>query len=110
MYTYTCCREEAGRAAGGRALQVPRRQGGAGARLISQATAMAGTGLIELRRIEAAKEIATELARSPNVTHSCWGKWKYAAWSQCCRSCPVIHPLCYLDTCVLMIGDCNVEG
>ncbi|KAL6634087.1 hypothetical protein ACP70R_026758 [Stipagrostis hirtigluma subsp. patula] len=39
------------------------------ARLISEATAAAGTGLIELRRIEAAKEIAGELARSPNVSY-----------------------------------------
>uniref|UniRef100_J3LYL8 Prohibitin n=2 Tax=Oryza brachyantha TaxID=4533 RepID=J3LYL8_ORYBR len=39
------------------------------ARLISEATAAAGTGLIELRRIEAAKEIAAELARSPNVAY-----------------------------------------
>uniref|UniRef100_M8BB60 Prohibitin n=1 Tax=Aegilops tauschii TaxID=37682 RepID=M8BB60_AEGTA len=39
------------------------------ARLISEATAIAGTGLIELRRIEAAKEIAAELARSPNVAY-----------------------------------------
>ncbi|KAL5214414.1 hypothetical protein ABZP36_003566 [Zizania latifolia] len=39
------------------------------ARLISQATAAAGTGLIELRRIEAAKEIAAELARSPNAAY-----------------------------------------
>jgi len=39
------------------------------ARLISEATAMAGTGFIELRRIEAAKEIAAELARSPNVSY-----------------------------------------
>jgi prohibitin 1 len=30
---------------------------------------MAGTGLIELRRIEAAKEIAAELSRSPNVAY-----------------------------------------
>ncbi|KAG8071205.1 hypothetical protein GUJ93_ZPchr0006g41298 [Zizania palustris] len=39
------------------------------ARLISEATAAAGNGLIELRRIEAAKEIAAELARSPNVVY-----------------------------------------
>ncbi|KAL5207680.1 hypothetical protein ABZP36_032115 [Zizania latifolia] len=39
------------------------------ARLISEATAAAGNGLIELRRIEAAKEIAAELARSPNVSY-----------------------------------------
>ncbi|KAF8686228.1 hypothetical protein HU200_043610 [Digitaria exilis] len=39
------------------------------ARLISEATAMAGNGLIELRRIEAAKEIAAELSRTPNVAY-----------------------------------------
>uniref|UniRef100_J3LE72 Prohibitin n=1 Tax=Oryza brachyantha TaxID=4533 RepID=J3LE72_ORYBR len=39
------------------------------ARLISEATAAAGTGLIELRRIEAAKEIAGVLARSPNISY-----------------------------------------
>jgi prohibitin 1 len=39
------------------------------ARLISEATAIAGNGLIELRRIEAAKEIAAMLARSPNVSY-----------------------------------------
>ncbi|KAJ3691512.1 hypothetical protein LUZ61_020676 [Rhynchospora tenuis] len=39
------------------------------ARLISDATAIAGTGLIELRRIEAAKEIAAELSKSPNVAY-----------------------------------------
>ena len=39
------------------------------ARLISEATALVGNGLIELRRIEAAKEIAGVLARSPNVSY-----------------------------------------
>ncbi|CAN6244869.1 unnamed protein product [Urochloa humidicola] len=39
------------------------------ARLISQATTTAGNGLIELRRIEAAKEIAGVLARSPNISY-----------------------------------------
>lgn len=39
------------------------------ARLISEATATAGAGLIQLRRIEAAKEIATELSKSPNVAY-----------------------------------------
>ncbi|XP_020110967.1 prohibitin-3, mitochondrial-like [Ananas comosus] len=39
------------------------------ARLISDATAAAGTGLIELRRIEAAKEIAADLSRTPNVAY-----------------------------------------
>jgi len=39
------------------------------ARLISEATALVGNGLIELRRIEAAKEIAGVLARSPNISY-----------------------------------------
>jgi prohibitin 1 len=39
------------------------------ARLISEATSIAGAGLIQLRRIEAAKEIATELSKSPNVAY-----------------------------------------
>eukprot|EP00249_Psilotum_nudum_P014514 c24860_g1_i3 orf=431-1276(-) len=39
------------------------------ARLISEATAKAGTGLIELRRIEAAREIAATLSRSPNIAY-----------------------------------------
>ncbi|KAK8609172.1 hypothetical protein V6N13_025479 [Hibiscus sabdariffa] len=39
------------------------------AKLISEATATAGMGLIELRRIEASREIAATLARSPNVTY-----------------------------------------
>ena len=39
------------------------------ARLISEATTTAGNGLIELRRIEAAKEIAGVLARTPNVSY-----------------------------------------
>jgi prohibitin 1 len=39
------------------------------ARLISEATKAAGNGLIELRRIEAAKEIAGVLARSPNISY-----------------------------------------
>uniref|UniRef100_A0A0C9RVI4 Prohibitin n=1 Tax=Wollemia nobilis TaxID=56998 RepID=A0A0C9RVI4_9CONI len=39
------------------------------AKLISDATAAAGLGLIELRRIEAAKEIASTLSRSPNVVY-----------------------------------------
>ncbi|XP_066318727.1 prohibitin-3, mitochondrial-like [Miscanthus floridulus] len=39
------------------------------ARLISEATTTAGNGLIELRRIEAAKEIAVVLARTPNVSY-----------------------------------------
>ncbi|ESQ46882.1 hypothetical protein EUTSA_v10027882mg [Eutrema salsugineum] len=37
--------------------------------LISDATAKAGMGLIELRRIEASREIAATLARSPNVAY-----------------------------------------
>lgn len=39
------------------------------ARLISDATRSAGPGLIELRRIEAAKEVAGTLARSRNVVY-----------------------------------------
>ncbi|XVE67760.1 hypothetical protein DITRI_Ditri09bG0014100 [Diplodiscus trichospermus] len=39
------------------------------ARLISEATAATGMGLIELRRIEASREIAATLARSPNVAY-----------------------------------------
>ncbi|XVF57865.1 hypothetical protein PTKIN_Ptkin07bG0016900 [Pterospermum kingtungense] len=39
------------------------------AKLISEATARAGSGLIELRRIEASREIAATLARSPNVAY-----------------------------------------
>ena len=39
------------------------------AKLISQATSAAGPGFIELRRIEAAKEIASTLARSRNVAY-----------------------------------------
>ncbi|XP_058744327.1 prohibitin-3, mitochondrial-like [Vicia villosa] len=39
------------------------------AKLISDATAAAGMGLIELRRIEASREVAGTLAKSPNVTY-----------------------------------------
>ncbi|THU59068.1 hypothetical protein C4D60_Mb03t21090 [Musa balbisiana] len=39
------------------------------AKLISDATSAAGTGLLELRRIEAAREIATTLSKSPNVVY-----------------------------------------
>ncbi|KAK1262985.1 hypothetical protein QJS04_geneDACA011861 [Acorus gramineus] len=39
------------------------------ARLISEATAAAGNGLIELRRIEASREIAGTLAKTPNVAY-----------------------------------------
>ncbi|KAJ9564317.1 hypothetical protein OSB04_000283 [Centaurea solstitialis] len=39
------------------------------AKLISDATAAAGMGLIELRRIEASREISSTLARSNNVTY-----------------------------------------
>ncbi|WVZ03995.1 hypothetical protein V8G54_024801 [Vigna mungo] len=38
------------------------------AKLIFDATASAGMGLIELRRIEASREIASTLAKSPNVS------------------------------------------
>lgn len=39
------------------------------AKLISDATAAAGMGLIELRKIEASREIAATLAKSPNVAY-----------------------------------------
>lgn len=39
------------------------------ARLISDATRIAGPGLIELRRIEAAKDVASTLSRSGNVVY-----------------------------------------
>lgn len=39
------------------------------ARLISEATKAAGGGMIELRRIEAAKDIAGQLSRSGNVVY-----------------------------------------
>jgi prohibitin 1 len=39
------------------------------AEVISSALANAGQGLIEFRRIEAAKDIAQTLAQSPNVTY-----------------------------------------
>lgn len=39
------------------------------ARLISEATKSFGFGMIELRRIEAAKEIAGTLAKGRNVTY-----------------------------------------
>ncbi|MCI93627.1 prohibitin-1 mitochondrial-like, partial [Trifolium medium] len=38
-------------------------------KLISDATAIAGMGLIELRRIEASREVASTLAKSPNVSY-----------------------------------------
>lgn len=39
------------------------------AEIISKAVAKAGTGLIEIRRIDASKEIAATLASNPNVTY-----------------------------------------
>ncbi|XP_015058883.1 prohibitin-3, mitochondrial [Solanum pennellii] len=39
------------------------------AKLISDATAAAGMGLIELRRIEASREVASTLAKTPNVSY-----------------------------------------
>ncbi|PSS30164.1 Prohibitin-3 like [Actinidia chinensis var. chinensis] len=39
------------------------------AKLISEATSAAGMGLIELRRIEASREIAATLAKTPNVAY-----------------------------------------
>ncbi|XP_061357771.1 prohibitin-3, mitochondrial-like [Gastrolobium bilobum] len=44
------------------------------AKLISDATAAAGNGLIELRRIEASREVASTLAKSPNVAYLPGGK------------------------------------
>ncbi|KAE9617117.1 putative prohibitin, Band 7 domain-containing protein [Lupinus albus] len=44
------------------------------AKLISDATAAAGMGLIELRRIEASREVAATLAKSPNVAYLPGGK------------------------------------
>ncbi|CAL5201149.1 unnamed protein product [Lathyrus oleraceus] len=44
------------------------------AKLISDATASAGMGLIELRRIEASREVAATLAKSPNVSYLPGGK------------------------------------
>ena len=43
-------------------------------KLISDATVSAGMGLIELRRIEASREIAATLAKSPNVAYLPGGK------------------------------------
>ncbi|THG20911.1 prohibitin-3, mitochondrial-like [Camellia sinensis] len=39
------------------------------AKLISEATAAAGMGLIDLRKIEASREIASTLAKTPNVAY-----------------------------------------
>jgi prohibitin 1 len=39
------------------------------AKLISDATKAAGAGLVELRRIEAAKDIAESMSKSPNVVY-----------------------------------------
>jgi prohibitin 1 len=39
------------------------------AKLISDATKQAGNGLIELRRIEAARDIASTLSKSRNVVY-----------------------------------------
>lgn len=39
------------------------------ARLISEATRVSGPGLIELRRIDAAKEVATTMSKSGNVVY-----------------------------------------
>ncbi|KAK7322457.1 hypothetical protein VNO77_25838 [Canavalia gladiata] len=39
------------------------------AKLISDATSSAGMGLIELRRIEASREVAATMAKSPNVSY-----------------------------------------
>lgn len=39
------------------------------ARLISEATKSAGPGMIELRRIEAAKDIADKMAKGRNIAY-----------------------------------------
>ncbi|KAJ7970704.1 Prohibitin mitochondrial-like [Quillaja saponaria] len=44
------------------------------AKLISDATSSAGMGLIELRRIEASREVAATLAKTPNVSYLPGGK------------------------------------
>ncbi|KAJ7974747.1 Prohibitin mitochondrial-like [Quillaja saponaria] len=44
------------------------------AKLISDATSSAGMGLIELRRIEASREVASTLAKTPNVAYLPGGK------------------------------------
>ncbi|KAL3479778.1 band 7 family-domain-containing protein [Aspergillus californicus] len=44
--------------------------------IISKAVAKAGSGLIEIRRIEASKEIASTLASNPNVTYLPGGEGK----------------------------------
>lgn len=44
------------------------------AALISKAVALAGNGLIEMRRIEAAREVAKTMSSSPNVTYLPSGK------------------------------------
>ena len=41
----------------------------AAAKLISDATRAAGAGMIELRRVEAAKEVAATMARGGNVVY-----------------------------------------
>ena len=52
------------------------------ARLISEATKVAGPGLIELRRIEAAKDIASSLSKVWQC-HVPAGHWQqHAAWDQ----------------------------
>ena len=48
---------------------VRAKAGSEAARLISDAITTAGNGLVELRRIEGAKEIAGVLARLPNVSY-----------------------------------------
>ena len=58
------------RAAQERKAAVVRAEGESeAARLISEATRTAGPGLIELRRIEAARDIASTLAKSRNVVY-----------------------------------------
>ena len=59
------------------------------ARLISEATKAAGGGMIELRRIEAAKDVASTLSKSGNVVYLPSGNQMLlglnsARWSQHC--------------------------
>lgn len=60
-----------------RQANVIRAEGEAGsADIISKAVAKAGNGLIEIRRIEASKDIANTLASNPNVTYLPGGESK----------------------------------
>ena len=60
---FFCCKQE-------RKAAVIRAEGESeSARLISDATRSAGPGMIELRRIEAAKDIASTMSKSGNVVY-----------------------------------------